>query len=105
MTITTYRFRAASAADIHAALVAASAGKDRPYAWTDGEGDLRYDEARVRLPYAETQSGQPVTDPETGDTYTPEVATGNWLSEVALVGKTDAALAALAASVDQAASG
>lgn len=88
MTITTYTIRAASADAIHAALVAASAGKERPYAW----GADRFDEARVRRPYAEMAAG--ASDPETGEpTFIP---TGLWLAEVVLVDQADAELAAIA---------
>jgi len=54
---------------------------------------VRFDEARVRLPYPETLDEEP---------------TGAWLCDVVLIGETDATLAALAQSVtsgDQAASG
>ncbi|HMM14257.1 MAG TPA: hypothetical protein PKA57_06475 [Parvibaculum sp.] len=92
MTITTYTLRAASAGELHAMLAEASAGKARAYAWTDEEG-MRFDEARVRLPYPEMLDEEP---------------TGAWLCDVALIGETDATLVALAQSVtsgDQAASG
>lgn len=91
MTITSYTIRAASADAIHAALVAASAGKERTYAW----GVDRFDEARVQVPFPEMVPGEPVTDAE-GVTYTPQVPTGYWLCTVALVDETDADLAPIA---------
>lgn len=101
MSVTTiYLIRAANVEALHAALVEASAGKDRPFAW----GTDRFDEARVRLPYLETTSG--AIDPETGSA-TP-VPTGSWLCEVKLVGEVDADLAPIARSIStdaQAASG
>lgn len=88
MTVTTYSFRATSGDAIHAALMAASAGKERPYAW----GSDRFDEARVRRPYAEMTAG--ALDPETGEaTFIP---TGFWLAEVVLIDELDAELAAIA---------
>ncbi|MGB5948125.1 MAG: hypothetical protein WBG82_02290 [Parvibaculum sp.] len=92
MTITTYTLRAASAGELHAMLAQASANRARAYAWTDEEG-IRFDEARVRLPYSETLDDEP---------------TGAWLCDVVLIGEADATLADLAQSVtsgDQAASG
>ena len=94
-TITTYRLRAVSAAALHALLVTASAGKERPYAWSDADGDY-FDDARVRLPYEETAPGAPVTN---GDiTYTPDEPTGLWLCEISLVDDVDEVLAAVALS-------
>jgi hypothetical protein len=91
--ITTYTLRAASADALHALLVAASAGGERPYAWMDGDA-RRYDEARVRLPYPEFMADG--ADPETdAPIYAP---TGYWLCAVMLVDTVDAALAALAAA-------
>ncbi|MEN6542710.1 hypothetical protein [Parvibaculum sp.] len=98
--INTYLLRGASAGELHAALVDASAGKGRPFAW----GLDRFDEARVRLPYPETAPG--VADAETGE-LTP-VPTGSWLCEIRLVGEVDADLALIAQSLvteAQAASG
>jgi hypothetical protein len=90
-SITAYALRAGSAEALHALLVTASAGKERPYAWADGEA-LCFDEARVRLPYPEMQAAE--SDPETGaPIYAP---TGYWRCEVMLIGETDAALAAIA---------
>lgn len=92
MTITTYTLRAASAGELYAMLAEASADKARAYAWADEEG-VRFDEARVRLPYPETLDEEP---------------TGAWLCDVVLIGETVATLAVLAQSVtsgDQAASG
>lgn len=86
MTITTYTLRAASAGELHAMLAEASAGKARAYAWTDEEG-VRFDEARVRLPYPELVAAG--TDPES---YEP---TGYWLCDVSLVDSADDDLAAL----------
>lgn len=102
MTVTTYRLRAASSDDLHAALVAASEGKARAYAWLREDGSKRFDKARVRPPYEETSAGAAVevTDPD-GGTYTVELpqATGLWLCEVALVDETDADLAAVAVGI------
>ena len=89
--ITTYTLRAASAEALHELLIAASAGKERPYAWMDGDVG-RFDEARVRLPYPEFVVDG--ADPETGaPIYAP---TGYWRCEVMLVDTDDAALGALA---------
>lgn len=85
MTITTYTLRAASAGELHAVLAGASAGKARAYAWTDEEG-VRFDEARVRLPYPEALDEEP---------------TGAWLCDVALVDAQDPALAAIAQRSEQ----
>lgn len=90
-TITTYTLRAASAEALHNLLATASTGKERPYAWMDGDVG-RFDEARVRLPYPEFIAEG--TDPETdAPIYAP---TGYWRCEVMLVDCADAALDALA---------
>lgn len=91
MILHIYTLRAATAAALHGLLAAASAGKPRPYAWTEGE-DRVFDEARVRLPYPETAEGDGI-DPETGAPV--PVATGYWLCTVALVDEEDPDLAAL----------
>lgn len=98
--INVYLIRAASPNELHAALVAASTGKARPFA---GDED-HFDEARVRFPYPETVPGEP--DPETGAPT--KVLTGGWLCEVVLVDEVDAALALIAQDIatdTQAASG
>lgn len=87
--ITTYTLRAASAEALHDLLIAASAGKDRPYAVT-ADGARIFDEARVRLPYPEFVVDG--ADPETGAPI--YASTGYWRCEVSLVDETDAALAA-----------
>ncbi|HEX7776726.1 MAG TPA: hypothetical protein VF449_09380 [Parvibaculum sp.] len=107
--ITIYRLRAESGDALWEALAGASAGKARPYVWEDAPGARHFDEARVRLPYAELTAGEPVetTDPDTGEIVEtiPSTPTGFWLCDVVLVDESDAGLAALAAAVDQAASG
>jgi hypothetical protein len=97
--VTTYKLRAASAEDLWEMLVAAGTGKPRAYAY-DAAGAHLFDAARVRLPWPETEPGEP--DPETGEAL--PVPTGFWFCEVTLVGETDAALAEVAVDV-QAASG
>lgn len=88
MTTTSYILRGESASALHALLVAAGSGHERPYAF----GADSFDTARVRVPYPEMVSGAP--DPETGELVS--VATGLWLCEVVLVDEADEALAALA---------
>lgn len=99
-TITTYRLRGASGEALWAALAGASLTKARPYAWEEPTGERHFDEARVRLPFAETAPGAPVegTDPDTGEVVdiVPLAPTGSWLCEVALVDEDDADLAAIA---------
>jgi len=89
--MTAYALRAPSMAELHAMLLAASEESPRPYAWKDGDA-LRFDDARVRLPYPEFMADG--ADPETdAPIYAP---TGYWRCEVMLIGETDAALAAIA---------
>lgn len=93
--VTRYGLRMNSEAELHAALVSASAGRPRAYAAIAEDNSLWYDEARVRIPYAEAVPGD--ADPVTGER--PSILTGAWLSEVALVGETDDALAGIAVSI------
>lgn len=96
--ITSYLLRGASVDALHAQLVDAGAGMERPYAWIDQAVQARFDAARVRLPWPETMPGDPVTD-ESGATYQPDVPTGNWLVAVSLVDEVSEALASVAISV------
>jgi hypothetical protein len=89
-----YLIRASSEAEIIAILAAASEGSSNPYVW-DFEGATVFRESCVIRPWAETVPGDTVevTDPETSETvtYTPMVATGDWLCRV-LVEAPDEAL-------------
>jgi hypothetical protein len=85
-TIFTYVLRAASVASLHEQLVEIGEGRARRFAWAGEDESLRFDEARVRLPYPETAAGEP--EP-----------TGFWLCDVSLVDEEDAMLAAIAVNV------
>lgn len=95
--ITSYLLRGASVDALHAQLVDAGAGMERPYAWIDQAVQARFDAARVRLPWPETMPGDPVTD-ESGAIFRPDIPTGSWLCEVSLVDQVSEALASVAIS-------
>jgi hypothetical protein len=89
----TYVIRAASEAGLIAMLEEAQQGKARPFVFDTGEGKV-VDAARITFPRPELVPGEPVTDPETGETVTPMEPAGMWVCEVMLDGP-DAALEAL----------
>ncbi|ABS63560.1 hypothetical protein Plav_1945 [Parvibaculum lavamentivorans DS-1] len=79
-----YTLKAESPAALAALLEVAQTGKPRPFVTRDSAGGPLFDGARIVYPWAETVPGTPEPDPETGETATPLVPTGDWLCEVHL---------------------
>ena len=88
-----YTIRAGSRNALLDMLEAAQAGRAQSFVFTDGAGERRVDESRVRIPYEEMTEA--ALDGMTGEAVAPAVPTGFWLCVVNTEGP-DAEIAAMA---------